>query len=75
MKAFVLNRDRYKQVKKMDHSQMSEFCQGLCTKAYKTGITDGAAGIIYAVKEGKIKGIGKATAKKIEAYLSEEGQQ
>lgn len=53
---------------------MSEFCQGLCTKAYKAGITDGAAGVIYAVKEGKIKGIGKAIAKKIEAYLSEGGQ-
>ncbi|MFR2367528.1 MAG: hypothetical protein ACLS8T_07500 [Anaerobutyricum sp.] len=37
MKQYTLNRKTYKDVKKMDHQQMDQFCQNL----YKAGHADG----------------------------------
>lgn len=37
MKSFELNRKIYKDVKKMDHGQMSAFCEGLYKKGYEAG--------------------------------------
>lgn len=37
MKTYELNRKTYKDVKKMDHGQMSEFCKDLYKKGYEAG--------------------------------------
>lgn len=35
MRTYELNRKTYKDVKKMDHGQMSAFCEGLYKKGYE----------------------------------------
>lgn len=37
MGTYKLNRKTYKDVKKMDHGQMSAFCEGLYKKGYEAG--------------------------------------
>lgn len=37
MKTYELNRKTYKDVKKMDHGQMSEFCESQYKRGYEVG--------------------------------------
>jgi len=72
-KPYVLNRKVYKDIKKMDHSQMSAFCENL----YKNGYVDGkkaAEGLtVDEVKEvlASVKGIGEKRVEIIIQALEE----
>lgn len=63
----ILNRKTYKEIKKMDHQQMSNYLESFYKKAYSKGKTD-AEGLTEAdLKEVllSVKGIGEAKARTI----------
>ena len=68
MRTYELNRKKYKDVKKMDHGQMSSFCRELYTKGYEEGeknaVTLSDEEIAWAIFQ--VKGIGD---KKVNAIL------
>lgn len=71
-KPYALNRKTYKDIKKMDHAQMSRFCENL----YKNGYVDGkeeAEGLSEEeVKQAllQVKGIGEKKAADIMEALN-----
>lgn len=73
VKQYALNRKTYKDVKKMDHQQMDQFCQNL----YKAGHADGmkdAEGLTESEVRDVIlgvKGIGPKKAEDIVKALTE----
>lgn len=76
MKQYELNRKTYKSVKKMDHGQMSSFCENLYMNGYEAG-RRAAKGL----SEGEImqvllqvKGIGEKKAKDILQALTQANQ-
>lgn len=42
MKQYELNRKEYKEVKKMDHGQMSDFCGRIYQRGYEAGKKEAA---------------------------------
>lgn len=42
MKQYELNRKEYKEVKKMDHGQMSDFCNRIYQRGYEAGKKESA---------------------------------
>lgn len=72
MKAFILNRKTYKDLKKKDHQQMNDFL----TRLYKEGFKDGleSASIDYEVLKEvllSVKGIGLVKAEAVINKLKE----
>ncbi len=67
MKQYELNRKEYKEVKKMDHGQMSDFCSRIYQRGYEAG-KKASAGLseaeIWEVVLG-VKGIGEKKAEDI----------
>lgn len=67
MKQYELNRKEYKEVRKMDHGQMSDLCSRIYQKGYEAGKKDSAglseAGLRKVVLE--VKGIGEKKAEDI----------
>lgn len=59
--AYTLNRKTYKDIKKMDHNQMSGFCQSLYLKGHEAGQKESAGLSETEVKEAllQVKGIGE----------------
>lgn len=72
MRTYELNRKTYKDVKKMDHGQMSAFCEGLYKKGYEAGKQEvprlSDEEITQAILQ--VKGIGEKKAKDILQALS-----
>lgn len=72
MRKYELNRKTYKDVKKMDHGQMSAFCEDLYKRGYEAGKQEVLAlsdeEITQAVLQ--IKGIGEKKADDILQALS-----
>lgn len=72
MKTYELNRKTYKNVRKMDHGQMSAFCESLYKKGYKAGkqevLTLSDEEITQAILQ--VKGIGEKKANDILQALS-----
>lgn len=72
MRVYELNRKAYKDVKKMDHGQMSVFCEDLYKRGYEAGkreatrLSDGE--IMQAILQ--VKGIGEKKANDILQALS-----
>jgi hypothetical protein len=67
MKQYELNRKTYKDIKKMDHGQMSNFCRNLFDNGYKDGKKN-AEGLTEAeIREAilSVKGIGEKKAEDI----------
>ena len=67
MKQYELNRKEYKEVKKMDHGQMSDFCGRIYQRGYEAGKKE-AAGLSEAeVRQALlgVKGIGDKKAEDI----------
>lgn len=64
MKKYELNRKEYKEVRKMDHGQMSDFCSRIYRRGYEAGKKESAglseAGFREAVLG--VKGIGEKKA-------------
>ncbi len=73
MRAYELNRKTYKDVKKMDHGQMSAFCEGLYKRGYEArkqenpGLSDEE--VMQAILQ--VKGIGEKKANDILQALSQ----
>ncbi len=73
MRAFELNRKTYKGIRKMDHGQMSAFCENLYKRGYEAGKQE-ASGlsdeeITQAILQ--VKGIGEKKANDILQALSQ----
>ncbi len=72
MRKYELNRKTYKDVKKMDHGQMSAFCEDLHKRGYEAGkqevITLSDEEITQAILQ--VKGIGEKKANDILQALS-----
>ena len=67
MKKYEINRRAYKEIKRMDHEQMSTFCSNIYLKGYEAGKKD-AAGLSESEVEKtilQIKGIGEKKARDI----------
>ena len=72
MKQYELNRKEYKEVKKMDHGQMSDFCGRIYQRGYEAGKKE-AAGLSEAeVRQALlgVKGIGDKKAEDIVQALT-----
>ena len=72
MRKYELNRKAYKDVKKMDHGQMSLFCEDLYKRGYESGKQENPAlsdeEITQAILQ--VKGIGEKKANDILQALS-----
>lgn len=70
---YELNRKKYKDVKKMDHGQMSAFCDSIHEKGYEEGkkAAKGLSDSEIMQTLIQIKGIGEKKAKDIVNALSE----
>lgn len=72
MRTYELNRKTYKNVKKMDHGQMSVFCENLYKKGYEVGKQEVSRlsdeEIVQAILQ--VKGIGEKKANDILQALS-----
>ena len=72
MRKYELNRKAYKDVKKMDHGQMSLFCEDLYKRGYEAGkqevLTLSDEEITQAILQ--VKGIGEKKANDILQVLS-----
>lgn len=72
MRTYELNRKTYKDVKKMDHGQMSAFCESLYKKGYEAGKQEvprlSDEEIMSAILH--VKGIGEKKANDILQALS-----
>ncbi len=64
MKKYELNRKIYKDVKKMDHGQMSDFCRNIYQRGYEAGKKAAEGLSEEEVRKAilEIKGIGKKKA-------------
>lgn len=72
LKQYELNRKEYKEVKKMDHGQMSDFCGRIYQRGYEAGKKE-AAGLSEAeVRQALlgVKGIGDKKAEDIVQALT-----
>ena len=72
MKQYELNRKEYKEVKKMDHGQMSDFCGRIYQRGYEAGKKE-AVGLSEAeVRQALlgVKGIGDKKAEDIVQALT-----
>lgn len=72
MKQFELNRKTYKDIKKMDHAEMSRFCTNVYNRGYVAGANAAKGLSPEETKEAilSVKGIGeKKAADIIEALL------
>ena len=77
----LINRQKYKDIKRYDHGQMEQFARSL----YESGIQDGAAQAIAKMKSGReqvdfdllkekllaVKGIGNVKAEQIASIVKE----
>lgn len=72
MKQYELNRKAYKDVKKMDHGQMSDFCNGIFVKGYEAGKKAAEGLSEEEVREAilRVKGIGEKKAEDIVQALT-----
>lgn len=72
MTAYELNRKKYKDVKRMDHGQMSSFCRELYMKGYEEGEKEAMRlsddEIAWAIFQ--VKGIGEKKVNDILCSLS-----
>ena len=72
MRTYELNRKTYKDVKKMDHGQMSLFCEDLYKRGYESGkqevLTLSDEEITQAILQ--VKGIGEKKANDIQQALN-----
>ena len=73
MKQYELNRKAYKDVKKMDHGQMSAFCKGLYMRGYEAGMNEAEglseSEVMQAILQ--VKGIGEKKANDIVKALTQ----
>lgn len=62
--AYELNRKTYKDVKKMDHGQMSAFCKGMYMREYEAGRKESDGLSAEEIKQAvlQVKGIGEKKA-------------
>lgn len=72
MRTYELNRKTYKDVKKMDHGQMSAFCEGLYKRGYEAGKQENPRLSDEEVAQAvlQVKGIGEKKAYDIQQALS-----
>ena len=72
MRTYELNRKTYKDVRKMDHGQMSAFCEGLYKRGYEAGKQENPGlsdeDITQAILQ--VKGIGEKKANDVLRALS-----
>ncbi len=71
MKQYELNRKEYKEVKKMDHGQMSDFCSHIYQRGYEAGKKVSAGLLEAEFREAVlgVKGIGEKKAEDIVQVL------
>ncbi len=72
MRKYELNRKTYKDVKKMDHGQMSAFCEDLYKRGYEAGKQEVLALSDEEITQAilRVKGIGEKKADDILQALS-----
>ncbi len=76
----MINREKYKEIKKYDHRQLEEFLTAMYIEAFKDGAEatkkEGNKGVellLDALDSGECRGIREATAKKIREFAAEKG--
>lgn len=71
MKGYELNRKMYKDIKKMDHGQMSSFCQDVYIRGYEAGrkASEGLSEDEVLQTVLQVKGIGEKKAHDIVSAL------
>ncbi len=72
MKQYELNRKEYKEVKKMDHGQMSDFCSRIYQRGYEAGKKESTGLSEMELRETVlgVKGIGEKKAEDIVQALT-----
>ncbi len=67
LKQYEMNRKEYKEVKKMDHGQMSNFCSNIYQRGYEAGKKESAGLSEIELRETVlgVKGIGEKKAEDI----------
>ena len=73
MKQYELNRKEYKEVKKMDHGQMSYFCRNIYQRGYEAGKKVSAGLSEAEIRKAVlgVKGIGEKKAEDIVQALTD----
>lgn len=56
-KAYVLNREKYKTIKKYDHQQMEDFCTSIYESGYRTGYETGCKAAAETISKNIISNI------------------
>ncbi|MCM1102000.1 MAG: hypothetical protein NC398_11520 [Acetatifactor muris] len=72
MKQYELNRKEYKEVKKMDHGQMSDFCNRIYQRGHEAGKKESAGLSEAELRKAvlRVKGIGEKKAEDIVQALT-----
>ena len=70
---YVLNRKKYQSIRKMDHGQMSAFCETLYKEGFENGKKAAEGLTVDEVREAilNVKGIGEKKAADIIAAITE----
>ena len=55
-KSYILNREKYKAIKKYDHQQLEDFCGSIYESGYKNGYTNGCDTAAGRVPAGSSRG-------------------
>lgn len=56
-KAYVLNREKYKAIKKYDHQQMEDFCTSIYESGYRTGYETGCKAAVETISKNIVSNI------------------
>jgi flagellar biosynthesis/type III secretory pathway protein FliH len=76
----MINRAKYKEIKKYDHRQLEEFLRAFYAEAYKDGLeaagsqqNNNLTALFTALESGELKGVKGATVGKIKEFAAEKG--
>ena len=72
-KSYILNREKYKAIKKYDHQQLEDFCSSIYESGYKNGCNAAAASSLsleeFLQAAAKVKGIGPKKLEEIRSCI------
>ena len=68
-KSYILNREKYKAIKKYDHQQLEDFCGSIYESGYKNGYTNGCDTAAASSLSLEVKGIGPKKLEEIRSCI------
>lgn len=72
----LINREKYKEIKKYDHRQMEEFFLAVYDRAFMHGVERAMSDVealIRSLESGECKGVRSSTAKNVRRFAIERG--